>query len=270
MKQALNKFLLNPIAQFLGIARYKTVRPRKLPEAQYDSLAALKCRIWYNQYGGYCLPESSLHRTAARKILRGMVYEPETIEFMRDHCAGGDIVHAGTYFGDFLPGLSQACPSGFRIWAFEPNTESYRCAQITMAINALENVTLQNAGLGESAAILRLRTLDENGVSLGGKSRMVSVEEFNALTDQEVEIMAIDDTIESGRPVSIVQLDVEGHEQAALSGALRTIRRCLPILILEIQRGSDLLERPWFKDNILSLGYVQTRSLHGNTVFQCP
>lgn len=255
--------------QFIKTLRAKKrVKPRKLPQAQYDALAALKCRVWYNEYGGYCLPESSLHRTAPRKVLRGKVYEPATIEFMRAHCGSGDIVHAGTYFGDFLPGLSQACAEGSTIWAFEPNPENYRCAQITVLINSLDNIQLTNAGLGESTDSLYMRTHDTQGVSLGGKSHMVSKEEFDSHTDEEVHIVTIDSTIDSKRPVSIIQLDVEDHEKAALTGALQTIRRCLPIIILEVRKGSGLLESEWFSDTILSLGYRQTTTLHGNTVFE--
>jgi len=246
----------------------KTVRPRKLPRAQYEALTALKCRIWYNRYGGYCLPESSLHRTAPRKILRGEVYEPDTLEFMREHCAGGDIVHAGTYFGDFLPALSPACSEGCTLWAFEPNPENYRCAQITTLINGLDNVRLQNAGLGEAPGLLQMRTRDSRGVSLGGKSRLLSGEAFDPATDEVVHIVTVDSVVGDLRPVSIIQLDVEDHEQAALTGALQTIQRCLPIIILEVRRGSALLESEWFRETILALGYRQTDKLHGNSVYR--
>ena len=243
-------------------------KKRKLPAAQYAALSALKCSIGYNKYGGYCLPESSLHRTAPRKILRGLVYEPQTLEFMRDNCGTGDIVHAGTYFGDFLPSLSQACSPEARIWAFEPNPENFRCAQITLLINDLINVTLHNAGLGDKKDTLTMRTKDEEGRSLGGKSHIVSSEEFNPALDEQVNIVTIDDIVDCDRQVSIIQLDVEDHEQAALAGAAQTIHRCLPIIIVEVRRDSELLDSEWFKQNILDLGYKLTGTLHGNSIFQ--
>lgn len=259
MKRSLKRYL----PQSLG----KKAGRQSLP-GNYDSLTALKCRVWYNEYGGYCVPESSIHRSAARRILQGQTYEPQTIEFMRNNCSTGDIVHAGTYFGDFLPALSQACSPDSRIWAFEPNPENFSCAQITVLINKLENVTLRNAGLGSAEDVLRMRTKDESGRGLGGKSRIVDPGEFDPMRDEEVRIVKIDDCIDCSRPVSIIQLDVEDHEKAALTGALETIHRCLPILIIEVRRGSDLLESEWFATNILSLGYSQTGTLHNNTVFQ--
>lgn len=243
-------------------------KQRKLPAAQYNALSALKCSVGYNKYGGYCLPLSSSHRTAPRKILRGLVYEPQTLEFMRDNCGTGDIVHAGTYFGDFLPALSQACSPDARIWAFEPNSENYRCAKITVLINDLKNVTLHNAGLGDKRDALRMRTKDENGRSLGGKSHIVSSEDFDPALDEQVNIETIDNIVDRDRQVSIIQLDVEDHEQAALAGAAQTIHRCLPIIIVEVRRDSELLGSEWFKQSILDLGYKLTGTLHGNSVFQ--
>ena len=61
-----------------------------------------------------------------------------------------------------------------------------------------------------------------------------------------------------------MQLDVEGYEQQALAGAMRTIIRCRPILILE-----NLPERHWFEANILRLGYRETGKLHENFIFTC-
>jgi hypothetical protein len=92
--------------------------------------------------------------------------------------------------------------------------------------------------------------------------------EFNANTDEDVRIVTIDSVVGDERPVSIIQLDVEDHEKAALSGALQTISRCLPIIILEVRKGSDLLQSEWFDRTIISLGYRQTATLHGNTVFE--
>ncbi|HXS72717.1 MAG TPA: FkbM family methyltransferase [Rhodanobacteraceae bacterium] len=237
-------------------------------QARFAHTAALQCTVSYNKYGGYCVPWSSRHRPAAQRVLAQEVYEPQTIEFMCAHCADGDIIHAGTFFGDFLPALSRAVARGSRILAFEPNMENYRCARITVEINACANIMLGNAALGAGAEELQLRTVDSECTPLGGASHIID----GGLTDmdhtQPVRVVTIDSTVEPGRPVSIIQLDVEGYEKEALSGALETIRRCHPIIILEVWTHSRLLDSSWFRENILSLGYRHTLRLHGNMVFE--
>jgi FkbM family methyltransferase len=236
-----------------------------LTQEQFDNLTAMKCAVADNCYGAYCVPLSSKHRPAAHTVLSGDVYEPQTIEFMRSHCANGDIVHAGTYFGDFLPGLAPACQG--TVWAFEPNRENYRCAQITLLLNDINNVELRRAGLGATNQEMPLLTADADGLPRGGSSQIVSDQTPPAGQIEMVPMVCIDDAIGSDRQVSIIQLDVEGHEQQALSGALQTITRCLPVLIIEILADSTLLSTDWFKKNILPLGYRMTGMIHGNMVF---
>lgn len=229
----------------------------------------LDCTVAYNKYGGYCVPTSSRQRPAASVILSNDVYEPETINFMRANGGNGDIVHAGTYFGDFLPALSTGCTNGQTIWAFEPSLENYRCAKLTLDINAIENVELVHAGLGSKRGKLKIITTDSEGVSLGGGCQIVLDEETDSQKFERTDIVTLDETIGVDREISIVQLDVEGFEKEALMGALKTIRRCKPILILEVLPHSGLLRSEWFSQNILSLGYHQDMKLHRNIVFSC-
>ncbi len=229
----------------------------------------LRCEIAYNKYGGYCVPRSSQHRPAARRILAGEVYEPDTLAYIASHCDGGDIVHAGTYFGDFLPALSAAVVPGATIWAFEPNRESFRCARVTLEINNIHNVVLTNAGLGEAQGELLVQTLDESGQSLGGASRILSTSESDRDGVERVSVVPVDDMVALDRHVSIIQLDVEDYEKEALTGALQTIRRCLPIIILEVRSGSTLLDSSWFSDHILALGYRRTGDVHKNAIYAC-
>lgn len=192
----------------------------------------LNVSVAYNNYGAYCVPLSSQYRTLNQRILKGEVFEPDTIQFLCDKAGEGDIIHAGTCFGDFLPAISKAIHRDGHVWAFEPNSENYRCAQITVTLNHLSNVHLINAGLGEMASTDGLVSLDE--------------------------------IIPPDRHISIVQLDVEGHEEQALKGARKLIERCRPILVLENDHG--LISSSWFKKNILSIGYKVANKLHDNRI----
>jgi FkbM family methyltransferase len=260
----LKRSLFRPVRPLVRRARLRLRQLRARP--QPGPPAALRCTVSYNRYGGYCVPHASRHRVAARQILARRIYEPETIEFMRDHCGAGDVVHAGTYFGDFLPALSDACAPGARIWAFEPNRENYRCAAITLSLNDIQNVTLVHAGLGARQDSAQIQVRDGAGLALGGASAIVAGSRIQA-GFEPARLVPLDQMIGADRMVSIIQLDVEGYEQEALTGALGIIARHHPILLLEVARVTTLISSEWFARHILAIGYRQIRRLHQNVVF---
>jgi FkbM family methyltransferase len=268
MRQLAKRILPSSIIRVIRELRRSVRRKPRLAFLEDSGGNLLQCRIAYNKYGRYYVPLSSDHRPAAQTILAGEVWEPSTIDFLTSNCKTGDIVHAGTYFGDFLPALSHSCGVGAKVWAFEPNPENYRCALGTVAINGLENVELHNAGVGARRGSLAMVVSDGSGKSLGGLSRVVGKsDERNGEGFVNVDIVTIDEMISSERTVSIIQLDVEGFEKEALTGALMTIRRCKPIIVLE-----QLPEESWFSKNIMSLGYqivgVAGEKSHNNTILR--
>lgn len=249
------------------IYKIKALKRPKRGSTNFDN-NVLDAYIGYNKYGAYCLPNKSKIRPAVQKVMHNKVYEPATIEFMRQIITKStdDVIHAGTFFGDFLPALSKAIThSQQKIWAFEPNTESYRCAQITLLLNSIKNVELINAGLGNEKQQKHLQIKDTKGKHIGGASTVVN-EEKKGHT-QTIEIVCIDDIIPASKKVSLIQLDVEGYELNALKGAINTIKLNLPILILE--DNLNAIESDWFRKNISSLGYNATNTLHNNIVLKC-
>lgn len=254
---------LHPFARKVYNRIHLQVKP-SITRFHDDSGRVLQCCIAYNKYGGFCIPLSSYHRHAAQKILSGGIYEPKTIEFLISHAKDGDIVHAGTYFGDFLPALSQSRTHNAKVWAFEPNPENYRCALITSHINGLHNVEITNAALGEIRDTLTMITSDADGQALGGASKLAQENDINSERKEIVQIVTIDEVIPSDRKVSIIQLDVEGYEKQALRGAIKTIQRCLPIIVIE-----TLPDDNWLTNNLLCLGYQISQKIHNNTILIC-
>jgi FkbM family methyltransferase len=189
-----------------------------------------------------------------------MVWEEKTIALIAKNCGKGDVIHAGTYFGDFLPALSKALSPGAQLWAFEPSSENHTCAQRTLELNDLKNVSLLHAGLGARNNEGTI-CVANNGVPQGGGSRFTN-EKIAEQTLENVQLLALDSVIPEDREVSVIQLDVEDYEQQALKGALGILKRCRPLLILEM-----LPRNPrWHANNILSLGYREIGQVHRNRV----
>jgi FkbM family methyltransferase len=217
--------------------------------------------IGENVHGRYCVPRASMSRPAAAAAIKGRVWEERTIALIAHACGGGDIVHAGAYFGDFLPALSKALAPGARLWTFEPSRENHACAEETVRLNGLDNVSLFHAALGQKEGSAVLRTVGFLGEALGGSSEIVDREDV-APGCESVPVVALDDVIDRKRNVTVIHLDVEGYEQKALRGARKTIKSWWPLLVLEsLPRSAE-----WHERNIAGLGYRAVGEVHGNTV----
>ena len=212
-----------------------------------------------NTYGKYSVPDGLDHRPAVRLIKQGEVYEPKTIEFMRRHAGDGDIIHAGTFFGDFLPGLSAAMAKTAKIWAFEPSPDSFAHAAKTVALNKLKNVALGNFALSDRDGEILFKTMDDNGMPMGGHAHFV---EQDGPGVEKVPAIMLDYAVPLDRPVSILQLDIEGHEGTALLGAYHILHKWKPILVLE-----EFDQPRWLRKQFPRLGYHKAGRVHGNLIY---
>jgi FkbM family methyltransferase len=195
-------------------------------------------RISVNQHGFYCVPEAYARREIPRVLARGAVYEPATLALLcaRARACGGDILTGGAFIGDFLPGLAAALAPGCRLVSFEPNPLSAEAARRTIALNRLSRVDLHPVAVGARPDTLSLQLARAGGGAAAARARIVAdPQEGETLP---VPVVTLDSLIAPGRPVSVLHLDVEGHEAPALEGATRLLREARPLVVLEA-------ERPW-------------------------
>ena len=220
-----------------------------------------------NKYGKYALPEGVEHRPAAQLALQGDVYEPDTIQYMIDNCGDGAIVHAGAFFGDFIPALAS---TGNHVLCFEPVTDNFDAAVETIRLNLPEDhdVLLVHGALGAEPEMAQIMWKDHLGQKLGGASRFgFSIHNSTEDQLQHVQIFTLDRIAQNIDHVSIIQLDVEGHEEEALKGGLETIKRCKPHLILE-RWFPEMLESEFYQTEIFPLGYKEVGMVHDNVVLR--
>ncbi|MCF8241309.1 MAG: FkbM family methyltransferase [Melioribacteraceae bacterium] len=174
--------------------------------------------IAYNKYGAYCIPTNVIKRNSPQTILSGKVYEQETIDAIKNYYKGGAIIHAGAFYGDFFPALP------YKVYAFEPNQESFLAAQITIKLNKLDNIILYNYALGKTNSQMKLKTKDGNK-NLGGASYL------SENGDQLVDVKSLDEVIDE--EISVIHLDTERTEMDVLKGAERILKKYKPVLIVE-------------------------------------
>ena len=210
-----------------------------------------------NEYGKYAVPNRSIHRPACQAVMAGKVYEPDTIHAIMKYSDAekGGIVMGGVYFGDMLPAVANSFEGC--VWAWEARPLNAKCAITTIAINKLDNVIMFSSALSDRASLEALMVIDsESGMDLGGGSYM---------TDNEVpsrSLIVSTCTLDfhlhrSGIEISLIHLDIEGHEEQAIKGGVELIKQNSPVLILETVPGM-----------VYELGYEVVDAVHGNTILR--
>jgi FkbM family methyltransferase len=128
--------------------------------------------------------------------------------------------------------------AGCKVITFEANAEAADC----LAHNCPE-ATVVNKALGETPGtklLAKLPNAGANYVIKEGETDPTAVSE-----NEVVEVTTLDDYYAGpglNMPLpGLIKLDIEGSELAALKGAWRTITKCMPALVMEMNTGA--LER---------------------------
>jgi FkbM family methyltransferase len=172
-----------------------------------------------NEYGTYSVPNEIHYTYTAQTIINGNVHEPTTIEYLKS--IGGNIIHAGTGFGDFLPALKN-----FNVFTFEPNQLMYHAALETIKLNNLNNVTIYPYAIGDYDGENTLKHIDQLGQEMGPRSEI-----GDGIVVKQVKL---DTIIPKSTKIDVIHLDLEGYEFETLKGAKEIIERDKPIIVLEI------------------------------------
>jgi FkbM family methyltransferase len=229
LKQKLKPFV--PPILLSGLSAISTDRipkpvpvPKKYAPFLEDDRFSIRLLRVSHPAGIFLLPDYAEHRPVGRYLLEGALFEEKTHALVSAllQYRPGNMVHAGTFIGDMLPTFSRAC-SG-TVYAFEPVLENYVMAKLCVQENGLDNVILSNAGLGSSISVAKINTADEGHAHRGGASQISD-------HGQPTALLTIDAFKISN--LSVIHLDVEGHELEALRGALDSIQQSAPVILIE-------------------------------------
>jgi FkbM family methyltransferase len=206
----------------------------------------------------YFVPKYAVHRPVAGKILRKRYVSPplNTLVERVMEWRPGSILHAGTFFGDMLPLFSRKTPG--LVYAFEPVLENYLLARRVTERNELDNVLLFHAGLAEETRQGQVETMRNAHRHRGGASFIVSNPDRPTHATQRISLIPIDHLAIDD--LSVLQLDVEGYERRVLEGALETIARNEPVIVLEDNRDDC-------EELLRGLGYTRSGQVARDHVY---
>jgi FkbM family methyltransferase len=138
---------------------------------------------------------------------------------------GSVALDIGGNFGDYTFALARRARA---VVTFEPLPE---CVRVIRAAR-LKNVVVRPVALSSTSGSVSLYVpLGTDGEEDPGQASLLRPErDYRVL---EVPVKRLDDL--QINDVSVVKIDVEGHEMAVLQGAEETLRRELPIVLVEIE-----------------------------------
>lgn len=195
-------------------------------------------------YRGYKLPINLFEiSTFACNYGLDLIEHPE-------YSDGKDIIDAGAYIGDSALVFDRYFSKCRRIYAFEPDASSYALMEKTIAMNKKSNIIPVAMGLGDSNSDGELTS---HGMGSNLLDRRFGKEPQN---DRTIRIVRLDDYVKQNDIVTgVIKTDLEGFEMHFLRGALETIKKDRPILVLSIYHSADDFFgiKPFIED--LDLGY---------------
>lgn len=152
--------------------------------------------------------------------------------FLHRLVAPGDtVVEAGANIGSHTVGLARRVgPSGL-VYAIEPQGEVFALLAAQIALNALPNVRLIQAGAGRVVGKLAVPPVNYGATGNFGGVALVAASEVGV----PVPIVTVDDLLD-GRKIHLLKIDVEGMEGEVIAGAEYSIITHKPRIYAENDR----------------------------------
>lgn len=131
---------------------------------------------------------------------------------------GMNVIDVGANIGYFMLLARETIGDSGSIVCFEPDADNINELTLNVERNALNNITISEAAVGSADGEVKLSAGLNSCVSQDG-TRTVPVVKLDTALKVRADMMKI---------------DVEGYEGHVLKGALETMKKCKPVLLLEM------------------------------------
>lgn len=202
--------------------------------------------------------------TGVSRVLRNTKeWQPVVLNPALRHIGLGDtIIDGGASIGPLTIPFSKAVGDKGVVYAFEPQRVMFQQLCANIIANGLGNVHAHNVGLSDSNRIAKFRYKGHDSYNF---NETMSYGRYIISDDEsigdDIQLRTIDSfNIED---VAFIKLDVENHELEVLHGAIETIDKFRPEIILEANNLTPEQKRIGGKDGLIhqflkKFGYTRT------------
>lgn len=192
------------------------------------------------------VPQTLYYKLRAHREFKRGEAELRLLPFLADPAR--DSIDIGANKGVYTYWLAR---HSRQVHAYEPNPKMFKVLEA--GTKGEGNVTISPVALSDAAGetVLRIPKTAKGYSNQGASLNYDKVGE--AYGEVHVDMRRLDD--EGHGDVGLIKIDVEGHEFAVLDGARETIKRCRPVLIIEIEESHN--RRPILDSiaDVAALGY---------------
>ncbi|MBF1050988.1 MAG: FkbM family methyltransferase [Peptostreptococcaceae bacterium] len=235
-------------------ATYEQKKILELRDHFYSNVIQIDENVYC--YKNYLLPRN--HFEACVFYYRHFIDKIKNIEVLKNR----DIIDAGGFIGDSALIFSPL--TNRKVYSFEPSYENYNDMLKTIELNNLNNLIAENIALS-----------DKNGKSKFNICCSASTfhinKSFDYTNEIEVDVITLDEYVEKNNlNVGLIKTDLEGAEQEFLRGAVNTIKKFRPILLISIYHNMDdfLDIKPMIEDWNLGYKFKILKPVDGNIMFE--
>ena len=138
----------------------------------------------------------------------------ETAQFLRTVKPGDTFVDAGANVGYYTIIGSRLVGAKGKVYAFEPEPQSFEMLQRNVRLNGLTNVVLEQKALSDRKGVIKLFIADQNK----GDHRIYQPE-GETRPSMDIEAVRLDEYFKGqGRRVDVLKMDTQGAEGLILEG----------------------------------------------------
>lgn len=166
------------------------------------------------------------------------------------------VLEAGSHVGTHSVKLAKLCNT---LHAFEPMPILNKYLRNNILINNLSNVIIYNNGLSNSIGETSYDWISNHNLGASGLKNNPMGNPHGKSTNINISVSLI--TIDSLNlsKLDFIKIDVEGYEEFVIQGGLETIKRCKPIITIEVWMnhfGQHNIEYTKNKyKNLIDIGY---------------
>lgn len=160
-----------------------------------------------------------------RNWVKGKFYEQTLLDYIHDRYKGGTFVDVGGCMGNHAIYFSDLADN---VITFEPLRENFYHMTLNINLNEITNIDNYNFGLSDKAE-LKVMWYDDATFSNG--SSTMEAPKKNTTKGRFVPVVTMDSM--EINDVTLIKIDVEGHELSVLKGAIETIKRFKPDMFIE-------------------------------------